>query len=133
MKLLLKRLNNAFIPIDDEGVEAFSKVKEGEEILVEYKRHRNVGNHKRLFSMLKGVVSNTDRYKTVDNLLSVIKLKSGHFETIVTHKGDAVYIPKSINFASMSEDKFQEFFSSAINICLEIIPEQDMDSILRYV
>ena len=133
MKLLLKRLNNAFIPIDDEGVEVFGKIKEGEEVLVEYKRHRNVGNHKRLFSMLQGVVSNTDRYKTVDNLLSVIKLKSGHFETIVAHKGEAVYIPKSINFASMSEDKFQEFFSNAIDICLEIIPEQDMDSILRYV
>ena len=133
MKLLLKRIGNSFIPIDDEGVEVFGKIKKGEEILVEYKRHRNVGNHKRLFSMLQGVVSNTDRYKTVDNLLAVIKLKSGNFETVVSPHGDLLYIPKSINFASMSEDKFQEFFSSAIDICLEIIPEQDMDSILRYV
>jgi len=82
--------------------------------------------------MLKGVVQNSDHYKTTDSLLDVIKLKSGHFETVVTHKGEALYIPKSINFASMDEDKFKEFFSKAIDICLEFTPEQDIDSILQY-
>jgi hypothetical protein len=132
VKLILKRLNNSFIPSTDEGVEIFSKIKEGEEILIEYKKHRNVGNHKRLFSMLQGVVSSSDHYKSVNNLLDVIKLKSGHFDTVVTHKGDAVYIPKSINFASMGEDKFKEFFSGAIDVVLEFVPEQDVNSILRY-
>ena len=132
MKLLLKRIDNALIPLDDKGAEVFGKLKEGEEILVEYKKHRNVGNHKRLFSMLQSVVHNSEHYKDVNNLLDVIKLKSGHFDTVVSHKGEAVYIPKSINFASMGENKFKEFFSSAIDICLEFTPEQDMDSILRY-
>jgi hypothetical protein len=84
MKLLLKRIDNALIPLDDEGAEVFGK------------------------------------------------LKSGHFDTVVSHKGEAVYIPKSINFASMGEDKFKEFFSKAIDICLEFTPEQDMNSILIY-
>ena len=131
MKLLLKRIDNHFIPSSDESVEVFSKVKQNEEILVDFKKHRNVGNHNRLFSMLKGVVHNSD-YKSVDNLLDTIKLKSGHFETIVTHKGEILYVPKSINFASMSEDKFKEFFSSAIDVVLEFTKEEDINSILRY-
>ena len=132
MKLLLKRVNNTLMPLDDEGAEIFGKLKQNEEILVEYKRHRNVGNHKRLFSMLQSVVHNSEYYKSVNNLLDVIKLRSGHFDTVVTHKGDAVYIPKSINFASMSEDKFKEFFSNAIDVILEFTPEKDIESILRY-
>jgi hypothetical protein len=132
MQLLLKRVNNAFIPSSDESVEVFSKIKEGEDIMVDYKRHRNVGNHKRLFSMLQQVVQNTDKYKTVDNLLSVIKLKSGYFETVVSHKSEVFYIPKSINFASMSEDEFQTFFSKAIDVCLELVDDESMNMILRY-
>ena len=132
MQLLLKRVNNTLIPSTDESAEVFSKLEDGEEIIVTYKKHRNVGNHKRLFSMLQGVVHNSDKYKNVNNLLDVIKFKSGHFDTIVTHKSDIVYVPKSINFASMGEDKFQEFFSKAIDIVLEFTPEQDVDSILRY-
>jgi len=132
MKLLLKRVNNTLMPLDDEGAEIFGKLKQNEEILVEYKRHRNVGNHKRLFSMLQSVVHNSEYYKSVNNLLDVIKLRSGHFDTVVTHKGDAIYIPKSINFASMGEDKFKEFFSNAIDVILEFTPEKDIESILRY-
>ena len=33
-------------------------------------------------------------------------------------KGDIVYIPKSINFASMGQDTFNEFYSRAIDIAL---------------
>jgi len=132
MKLLLKRIGSTLIPSSDESAEIFSKLKEGEEILVEYKKHRNVGNHRRLFSMLQGVVHSTDKYKSVDELLDTIKLLSGHFITVVNHRGELQHIPKSINFASMSEDKFKEFFSKAIDIVLEFVPEQDMDSILRY-
>ena len=132
MKLFLKRIGSNLIPSSDESVEVFGKIKDGEEILVEYKKYRNVGNHRRLFSMLQGVVHNSEHYKNTNNLLDVIKLKSGHFDTVVTHKGDVVYIPKSINFASMSEDKFKEFFSNSIDVILEFTPEQDMDSILRY-
>jgi hypothetical protein len=133
MQLSLKRIGNTLIPSSDESVEVFSKLKQNEEILVEYKKYRNVGNHRRLFSMLIGVVRNSEHYKSVDNLLDVIKLKSGHFTTVVTHKGEAMFIPKSISFASMKEDEFKEFFSRAIDVILEFTPEEDLNSILRYV
>jgi len=134
MLITIKKGRDNLIPANDESFKLFNSIDLGQEISFEYKerKQRNYANHKRFFSMLNGVVQNSDNYKSIDNLLDVIKLKSGHFTTIVTHKGETVYIPKSINFTTMNEDKFKEFFSKAIDICLEFTPEQDINSILRY-
>lgn len=133
MLLTFKRTENAVFPIDDKAVEMISKLKVGEEFLVDYKKKRNVKNHRRLFSMLQGVVHNSDHYKNVDNLLSMLKLKTGHFDIVVSHRGEQLYIPKSIDFASMCEEEFKEFFSACIDVILEFTPEQDIDSILKFI
>ncbi len=132
--ITLKKLEDRLIPADDESVKFFKSLDTGQEFSFEYKqkKQRNYANHKRFFSMLSGVVQNSEHYKSTDSLLDVIKLKSGHFTTIVTHKGEILYVPKSINFSTMNEDKFKEFFSKAIDIILEFTPEQDVDSILRF-
>jgi len=132
MYLTLKRTKEGVIPIDDKAVEAISKINIGDEFLVDYKKKRNVKNHRRLFSMLQGVVYNSDHYKNVDNLLAMLKLKTGHFDIVVSHKGEQLYIPKSIDFASMDEEEFKEFFSECIDVILEFTPEQDINSILKY-
>ena len=120
------------MPHDEESVATTQKIQMGDTILVDYKRHRNVGNHKRLFSLLNMIVQNTDKYKTVDNLLAVCKLKAGLFETVVSHDGNVVYIPKSINFASLGEDEFKTFFSSVIDTCLEFCDEDMVNNIVSY-
>jgi len=132
MLITLKRIGDSLIPICDKGAKAIGQLRDGDEILVDYKKKRNVGNHRRLFSMLQGVVHNSDHYQNVDNLLSMLKLKTGHFDIVVSHKGEQLYIPKSIDFASMDEELFSEFFSECIDVILEFTPEQDVDSILRY-
>jgi len=134
MLLNLKKTESGLIPLDDETTKVFNSFDLCQNITVDFKvkKQRSYANHKRFFSMLQGVIHNSDHYKSTDNLLDIIKLKSGHFTTIVTHKGEVIHVPKSINFSSMNEDKFKEFFSKAIDIILEFTPEQDIDSILRY-
>lgn len=132
MLLNLIRKDNGLIPIDDASVEAVKSLRIGDEIHVDYKPRRNYKNHKRFFNMLQGVVRNSDHYKTVDNLLDIIKLKTGHFEIVVSHDGRQNYIPKSIAFHSMNEEEFKEFFSSAIDVVLEFTTEEDIESILQY-
>ena len=132
MLITFRRTEKGVIPIDDKAVDVVSKTPIGEDILVDYKKKRNLGNHKRLFSMLQGVVANSDHYQTVDNLLDILKLKTGHFKTVVGHDGLKYYVPKSIDFASMDEDEFKEFFSRSIDVILEFTPEEDINSILRY-
>ena len=132
MTLTLRRTKEGLIPLDDKSVEAIKKVKLGDDILAEYKPRRNVANHRRYFSLLNNVIHNQEYYKNVDNLLDVIKLKTGHFKTVVTHKGEQMYIPQSIAFHAMSEDEFQEFFSETIDVLLEFMPEDSVNMIINY-
>ena len=132
MLLSLKRVQTGLIPCDDESTSIVSKIRIGDEITVDFKPKRNHKNHRRFFSMLQGVVRNSDHYKSTDNLLDVIKLKKGYFEIVVSHDGKQHYIPKSIAFDKMDEEEFKEFFSSAIDIILEFTPEEDINSILQY-
>lgn len=120
------------MPYDEKTAEVVGKIRLDDEIFVEYKPKRNYKNHKRFFSMLQSVIYNTDYYKSVDELLSMLKLKTGHFEIVVSHRGETLYIPKSIDFSSMPEDEFREFFSSCIDVLLEFMPEESVNSILNY-
>ena len=135
MKLVgFKKLADRVVPSNDEATKLFNSMEVGEEVLLPYSKikQRSLRNHKRLFSMLKMIVDNQDTYKTVDNLLGMIKLKTGYFEIVVSHKGEQLYVPKSINFSTMKEDAFREFFSSAIDVLLEFMSEEDVESIMRY-
>jgi hypothetical protein len=132
MILNLKKTKESLTPCDEDSVKVFNKLKIGDDIYVEFKPRRNYANHKRFFSMLQGVVHNSEHYKTVDNLLSIIKLKTGHFEIVISHKGEQLYIPKSIDFSKLPEDEFQSFFSDAIDVLLEFVSDEDIESILRY-
>jgi len=121
------------IPSSDDTFERLKKMPVGESVFVEYKPRRNYQNHKRFFSMLNQVMECQSHYKEIDNLLDVIKLRVGHFKTFVSHRGDAMYIPKSIDFYSLNEQEFRDFFSKAIDICMEIVGDENMERILRYV
>lgn len=134
MLITFKKHQDRVIPLGEDSIKLFNSLDVGQEFSFEYKptKQRNYRNHKRFFSMLKGIVDNSDQYKNVDNLLSMLKLKVGYFEIVVSHKGEQLYIPKSINFSTMKEDEFQSFFSDCIDVILEFMPEEDVDSIMRY-
>ena len=113
----------------------FNSIKEDEHILIDYKKHRNIGNHRRLFSMLNMVIYSQDKYNSVDNLLTECKFKAGYFDIHISQNGEQIFIPKSINFASMSEDEFKIFFSSCIDTCLSFVKMDRTEleeAILRY-
>ena len=98
MLLHLKRVKDGLLPYDDKTSEAVGRMSIDTEIFVEYKPKRNYKNHKRFFSMLQSVVYNTDYYRSVDELLSMLKLKTGHFEIVVSHRGRAVIHSKEYRF-----------------------------------
>jgi hypothetical protein len=132
----IKTNDNKLIPATDECYEKISKVGAGASLFFEWKPKRNYENHKRFFSMLKLVFDNQSFYKDMDNILEIIKFRSGYFDTIITHKGGAKhYKTKSISFETMDEEQFKMFFSKAIDIALELIPmdkKELEDMILRY-
>jgi len=90
---------------------------------------RNLGHHKKLFSLLKLTMQNLpekykDAFKNQNQLLEELKVQSGHIEKRTSLGGSAYFVPKSIAFDSMSQDDFSEFYDAVVDIvCKYILPD----------
>ncbi len=133
--ITLKKQKDRLIPSDEDSVNLFNSLEIGQEISFEYKvkRQRSYQYHKLYFAMLKAVLNNQQHYKTIDNLHDVVKLKSGHFTTIVTHKGETLYVPKSISFDKMDSLQFEFFMREAKTVCVELVGDEALDEIMRFL
>lgn len=86
-------------------------------------------NYKRLqwwWKLCSIVSDNSEHYPSQKSVSDMLKLKCGHFETIVVpgkQEGEWVtqYIPGSIAFASMSEPKFVALCSKAVQVCSQVL------------
>ena len=95
---------------------------QGEIVIIEVKRRRNIQFHRKFFAMLSIIMDNQDYYKSIDDLLDVCKLRIGHCRTVVTKDGE-VQIPKSISFAAMDNAAFSEFYDRACHwVASEVVP-----------
>ena len=133
--ITLKKQKDRLIPSDEDSVKLFNSLQINQEISFEYKvkRQRSYQYHKLYFAMLKAVLNNQQHYKTIDNLHDVVKLKSGHFTTIVTHKGETLYVPKSISFDKMDSLQFEFFMREAKTVCVELVGDEALDEIMRFL
>ena len=131
----IKVQSGRIAPANDETFERIAKIKTGDSIIVDYKPRRNYKHHKKLFSMLQFVFENQSYYQDLDNILEVVKFRAGYFDTIVTHTGKKHFKSKSIAFHNMDQTEFEVFYNKAIDVCLEIIPQDRMaleEAIVRY-
>jgi hypothetical protein len=124
MKIYLRKNLSKLEPADNEAAEVLKKWKQGEVLSCEVKKPRNYRFHKKAFSLFNIVFENQDKYDTLNDVLTEIKLRTGHYQEHVTMKGVVVYVPKSISFVSMDEDEFNAFYNKAVNIVLKyFIPD----------
>ena len=90
----------------------------GGECMAEIKKKRNVKNHKRYFSFVKQSFDMQDHYDSPEVWRKVLQLKAGHYDHVVTEKGKAVYLPKSINWDELDETEFRPLFNEVVNAFL---------------
>ncbi len=119
--MAVKRLNG-LQPIDEVGEAAMRKLHLNDVVNVEIKRSRNQAFHRKFFAMLQIILQNQDHYKSMDDLLDVCKLRTGHCRTVQTRRGE-VRIPRSISFATMDDTEFADFYDRACAwVVTEVIP-----------
>ena len=136
MKIYLRKAVGKLEPSLPEDEIKLSKWKFGDVLCVEVKKPRNGKFHKKFFALLHVVFGNQDKYSNMEDLLTEIKLKTGHYTEHITTKGIVVYIPKSISFAKMDELQFQMFYSKVIDVVLrDFLPmdKNDLDSMVNEV
>ncbi len=124
------------IPHNQETLNWMSKRKPGQVISANIKEVRNYENHKRFFSFINTTFDMQEHFDNVKIYRKWITMKAGYFDTIVTPKGDTLFIAQSLSFADMDEDKFKELFSTAIDVFLKElgngIIESDLMRVIDY-
>lgn len=123
--------NGALVPGDGDAALAFSKMKEGHGYLVNVARRRNVQHHRKLFALLSMVQDNTDKWGSVETLLEDLKISTGLVEIRINALTGLPYVvPKSIGFASMSQDEFEEWFLRAVDLICKQVLEMEREYLL---
>ena len=122
---------------DRRSTEELLKFKDGDIVSAVIKRPRNPKHHRKLFAMLQIVWESSavqDRYPKLENLLDAIKDATGHVETFRKVNGEVLTKPKSINFESMDQAAFEEFYAQAVEIIVQyIVPHLNRDDLAREV
>ena len=132
-RVFIKR-NGSLFPGDAEAATAFAKMKDGAGYLVSLHRPRNLMHHRKLFALLNLVQDNTDRWPTVETLLDDLKISTGLFETRVNAVTGIPYVvAKSISFASMTQDEFEQWFDKAVDLISKQVLEMDREYLLAEI
>lgn len=121
LDLLLVREGNHLVPADSLSSEAVQSIKKGETVTAVVRRNRNPKHHRKLFALLKIVFDNQDTFATTHELLGALKMSTGLFETGKTIEGIPFAVPKSINFASMCQADFEEWYAKVVEVILKKI------------
>ena len=118
MKIYCYKKGRALYPADDDQWTKLSKLKEMDIVEVDVKKPRNIQFHRKYFALLNVVFEQQDKYINREHFRHEIQIRAGHFESFITEKGETVYIPKSISFASMDEHSFSKLYDNVVSICL---------------
>ncbi len=128
--IVMRCTGKALVPTDRLSEEAMEKAK-GKTMLVFTERPRNPKHHAKMMAMLNVVVNNQDTFPSIEKLLTYIKLRIGHTDSYIVD-GKTVVVPRSISFASLSQDDFEQFYERAVDVILtEVVPPGLRRSALR--
>ena len=108
------------MPLYPSDFDEKRKLRLGQDYEVEVKNPRNVGFHRKFFALLNIGHENTQLDMPMDAYRRYITIKAGYYNAYQTPKG-LFYDAKSISFASMSQDEFEEVFSRVLDKIIEDI------------
>lgn len=108
--VLYRKSGLALVPADSEARQQFAKIRDGQPVHVEIKRHRNMSLHRRYFAQLRNLVEASGEWNSVDHLWFQIAQELGRGHAMVDRAGCVHWIPQSRACAAMAGDDFEALF-----------------------
>lgn len=108
--VLYRKRGLTLVPADDEARKQFAKIKDGQPVHVEIKRHRNMVLHRKYFAQLKALVEATGEWASLDALWFQIAMELGRGHPMVDRQGNTHWLPQSRACAAMAGDDFDALF-----------------------
>lgn len=112
---LIKQLNGTFKVAYNSDYDIAKKIKVNEPIEFEFKNKRNIRFHRKFFALLNMVYENQEIYNNIDHLRNDLTIASGYYYERANIHGEVIIDPKSINFASMEQIEFNEFYNAILD------------------
>jgi len=134
--VIFRRQFRQLVPACDESIELITKLPQGKDVMVELKRARNPGHHRKFFKLLALVHESLPehlekRWPNTQSLRQELLIQTRNFDIHTTYGGATQLVPRSMAFASMSQADFEAFYTDCIRfICKHVISEMD-EGVLR--
>ena len=116
---IVKQNDNSFKIAFDSDYEKAKKLKVGELLECEIKRKRNYKFHKLYFSLINMVYDNQSLYTNIDHLRNDLTIEAGYYDLCFNFQNESVKRAKSISFANMDEDEFNELYNRTIDVIVK--------------
>ena len=129
--ICVKRPDNTLAPVYNSDLEIVSKLKDGQQILLDFRKSRNPKHHKLVFAKAKCCLENIDgpwghlymmdKNNAPYKFIKALMFDIGLTDDLLTVDGDIVQIPMSIAWENMSEDEFQPISRMLSEKCAEFL------------
>lgn len=115
------RRGNCLVPADFVAEEWLQSIADGKEILIDWRKPRHPENHRHFFAILRLACEHLPDYPDTDSLLDALKIAVSHTRAVMKADGEMIFLPKSINFASLGEEEFKRFKNRALWVLSRIL------------
>lgn len=147
----LRKLYDTFCPADEFSAEIMEKFKANGVYKAELTQPRNIGYHRKFFSLLNLAYENYEQpvvfrgdervFKLFERFREEVTISCGYWELELNKRNNVVQRAKSISFAKMDQVEFEALFSKAVDVImneyLTYYTEEDMNilvnKVLQYV
>lgn len=115
MKAFFIKTLHGLSPGDERSARCLSGLKLNQLVQVEVSRPRNVQHHRLYWAMCQKIADNVPGINSAEEVSDILKINTGHCTTI---KGatQTYKLPKSIAFAQMDQQAFNEFFDKCCQV-----------------
>ena len=82
VKAIFVKSHDGLRPASDEAVRVLARYRAGDEVLLEHKRGRSAGNHRRFFAFVSTTFDWQDVYDEIEIWRKVLEIAAGHFDAV---------------------------------------------------
>ena len=147
MEIYCRKLNGVLVPDSPTDIEKLSKFKTGTPVRLTLTRPRNYDFFKKWWALIGFAYEvwepephNLVGEKNIDRFRQDITILAGYYEQHIRIDGSTRVVAKSLSFASMSEEEFEDLYQKTIDVILQHVlvnysPEEltsVMDQVLEF-
>ena len=129
MEIYVKNTSMGLMPLYPSDYDEKKKLRINQDYKAVITNPRNLGFHKKFFALLNLAHQNSSIDLPFEGFRAYILMKAGYVNLYQSPKG-VIYLPKSIAFASMSQEQFEECYNRVVNVIIKElgITSEDIDN-----